>query len=1050
MNKQIAFFLSFLLFCYCLSPLAYAADTSSQTSQTTATPSTSATPSATPAATTKATTPSSSVTSDTYLADQFSDLKNASKDDKKKINALLKMDAIDTASVDSFGLDQQITRAQLAKSVAIILGLRIDKAVATSNFSDVQSDDPTRPYIEALKNSALTYDVADKFNPIGQVTRQELAMLLIKGLGLDEKAKAEMPSKDETVNVTYKSYVTYALKQKIMTNQVGGKFGGNVSVTRKDFALAAYAAMQLHATTAKPAKASIAELKVIGNSKMTVRLNRDVDIDKAVLTVTKEGAVDSDNKPLVFTGGTDWSDDNVTAKLDMDDPFTFGTYTVTLSGVDVANGTIAFTPENERVTKLEIVSATEKLPRSKALVEYSATNQYGEKMKKISASNVSVFVSAQKSIAATVLSGINAISLDLSDIVPNSSITVYLLEKSGYISVTKSFIVGDPPLVKKVDLGDVKSNLKLPIGQLFFRSGEKAYLAFKAYDQYGNRVVDPLYLKVGIGKSFSGVLGNVFRTDGQNDFIDFENDGYPELQLVAYPNLDSDKEVTVTLFYDNQQVFQKVTVKTPKAPTSVTMGPLTNPITEGDTNVSVNLKIVDSSNYELTATERADLLTAGKITIYATGGLVLANPAINSTGSIIVQQVAGAGPAAINIRLNGLGQTVSFPINISAARKPDSIKVDLNSSAPNVLALNGVNTKFSSTGVTTAKAQFIIYDQTGTEYKINRDDYKIQLKLEKISGDTGAISNTSGAVSLTDTSPTALKGVRDISSQGITFNPSKTLSGSYKLSASIVQVDLSGKVLETLSTDSVTVDIKNISNANLTYSVEMSSSGDLFAIARTLFDSGVAATVTDVTYLMSDYSMLTQTAIVKVKDGSSVEAFSITPKAVTSDNPKVIGARGNRIIGLDTGKTNLTVWYDSPLGGVQKLTITKGANVDTIIPSEIKTNGSPATITGDPVALLNGKYIWDSSLLGKLQATTSYGTVNLHQATYLLGIAGVQAFISDLVYADGTTTAQQDTVTINSDFTLTYTKKGGTSNIKQFTIYVVAGTYSKAFVVNLQ
>lgn len=1049
MNKKIALFLSFLLLCYCIAPSAYADDTVSQTSQTTVAPSTSTTPSATPDATTKATTPSSSVTSDTYLADQFGDLKSVSKDDKKKINSLLKMEAIDTASADSFGLDQQITRAQMAKSVAIILGLRLDAINIGSSFSDVKSDEPARRYIEALKKAALTYDVSDNFNPSGQVTRQELAMMLIKGLGLDEKAKAATPSKDGTVDNTYKSYVAYALQQKIMTNLIDGKFGGNVPVTRKAFTLAAYAAMQLHLTTAKPEKASIAELKVIGKNKMTVRLNRDVDIDKAVLTVTKEGAVDSDNEPLVFTGGTDWSDDNMTAKLDMDDTFTFGTYTVTLSGVDVADGIIAFTPDNEQVTKLEIVTATEKLPRSKALVEYKATNQYGEKMT-VSPSNVSVFVTAQKNIAATVLSGISAISLDLSDIVPNSSITVLLLEKSGYISVTKTFTVGDPPQVKKIDLGDVKSNLKLPIGQLLFKAGEKAYLAFKAYDQYGNRVVDSQYLNIGIGKSFTGVLGNVFRTDGQNDFIDFENDGYPELQLVAYSNLDSDKEVTVTLFYDSQQVSQKVTVKTPKAPTTVTMGPLTNPITEGDTNVSVNLKIVDSSNYELTATERADLLTTGKITIYTTGGLVLANPAINSTGSIIIQQVPGAGPAAINVRINGLGQTVSFPINIASARKPDSIKVDLNSSAPNVLALNGISTKFSDTGVITAKTKFIIYDQTGIEYKTNRDDYKVQLKLEKISGDLGAITNTSGAVSLSDATPIVMKGVKDISSNSITFNPSPTLTGSYKLIASIVQVDSKGQVLETLSSDSVTVDVKNISNANLTYTVEMSSSGDLLAIARTLFDSGVAATVTDVTYLMSDYSMLTQTAVIKVKDGSSVEAFSITPKAITTDNPKVIGTRGNKIIGLDSGKANLTVWYESPFGGVQKLTITKGANVDILVPSELKINGGPATITGDPVAKLNGKYIWDSTLMRQLQATTSYGTINLHQATYLLGIAGVQAFISDIVYADGTTTAQQDTITVNPDFTLTYAKVGSTLDIKSFTINVAAGMNSKSFVVNLQ
>lgn len=1054
MYKKLALFLSFLLLCYCIAPLAYADVAATQTT----TPSTSTTPSTTPTTTSTAT-PHSTVTSDTYLADQLTDLKSSSKDDKKKINVLLTIEAIDTASVDSFGANQQITRAQVAKAVAIVLGLRIDSTLTSSSFSDVKSDDLAHLYIEALKNSGLTYDAGDKFLPTGQMSRQELAMLLFKGLGLDEKVKQATPTKDETVDNTYKSYVAYALQQKIMTNQVDGKFGGNVPVTKKEFALTAYAAMQLHLTTAKPAKASIAELKVIGNNKMTVRLNRDVDIDKAVLTVTKEGSVDSDNKPTVFTGGTNWSDDNMIAKLDMDDAFTFGTYQVTLSGVDVSNGTINFSPDNERVTKLEFVTKSDTLPSSKTLVEYKATNQYGEKML-LSASNAIINVAPNKKVTPVLFSGNSIVGLDLKEYKSGDKVTVIIIEKSGS-SVSKEFTVGDPPLVKNIDLGDPKTNLKLPFGQLFFKAGEKAYLDFKAFDQYGNRLIDPQYLNTGMGRTYVGTTGNVnvLRTDSLNEFIDFENDGYPELQLVANPSLDSDKDVLVTLFWEGQKVSQNVTVKTPKMPNTVKIGPLTNLLTVGDTNISINLQVVDSFSYELTALERQDLLTTGKISVYAIGGLVLATPAINSSGAIVVQQVSGTGPASINVRINGRNQTITYPINVLDARKPDSIKVDTLNSASNVLALNGVNSKLLSGGktTTTPKAQFIIYDQTGTktEYKTNRTDYKVQLKLEKISGDTGAILNTSGAAILSDVSPTARKEISEISSKGITFNPSTTLSGSYKLTASIVQLDSAGLIVETLSTDSVTVDVKNISNANLTYSVEMSSTGDLFAVTRSLYDSGMAPTVTDITYLMSDYSMFAQTAVVKVKDGASAEVFSITPKAVTSENSKIIAARGNMVLGLDTGKTNLNVWYDSPFGGVQKLTITKGANVDTLVTTEIKTNGNP-TIKGDvgvspsnAWTKVNGKYIWDSTLMGKLDATTNYGTVKLATATYLLPFAGVQAFISDEVYAAGTTDAQKDTITIDKDYKLTYTKKGSVSNITQFTIYVVTGTYSKSLVVTL-
>ncbi|MZQ83144.1 hypothetical protein GQF01_13600 [Paenibacillus sp. 5J-6] len=1049
MRKELALLLTIMLLCYCFTPFVSAEETAApKTPSTTTAPKPSTKPAAKPAAKPTAT---PTVTVDTYLADQLSDLKSLSKDDKKKINVLLKMDAIEKSSADTFGVEDAINRAQLAKTATLVLGLTIENMVTGSSFTDVSTNDVSSHYVEALKKANLTYDAVDsKFNPTGNVTRQELAMLLIKGLGLDEKAKAAAPSKDETVDANYKSYVTYALQQKLMTNQADGKFGGTVTVTRKTLALASYAALQLHLTTAKPAKASIAEVKVIGKTKMIVRLNRDVDANKAVLTVTKDGLLDSDGEPLPLTGGVDWSEDNTTATMNMDDKFVFGSYQVVLSDVDVAKGTMTFMPETERVTKVEFVTNTEKLPKSKVLIEYKATNQFGEKME-LSASNVNVIVSASatKNVVPTIYSSINAIGMDLSNVLYNSSITVVILEKSGYISVSKTFPVGDPPQVKKIDLGDAKNNIKLPSGQLLFRSGEKAYLAFKAYDQYENRVVDPLYLNIGIQRMFTGGLGNVFKSEGQNDFVDFENDGYPDLQLVAYPGLNSDKEVTITLFYDGKQVSQTVLVRTPKSPSAITIGPLAKPMTEGDTNVSINLKIVDSSNYELTPAERASLLSSGKISLFATGGITLGNPAIDANGAIIVQQVTGPGPATINIRQNGTNQVVTLQTNIETGRKPDKIIVDANGSAANVLALNGL-----ANGVTTAKAQFIIYDQFGIEYKTKRDDYKVQLKLEKISGDTGSVvSVTYGSkkeVWLSDANLVALKDLGDVDITSLTFNPSPTLSGSYKLTATIVHVEATtGQILEALSSDSVTVDVKNIANANLTYSVEMSASGDLFAIGRALLDTGAAPTVTDITYLLADYSMLTQTAVVKVKDGSSVEAFSITPKAVTSDNPKVIGTRGNRVIGLDTGRTNLTVWYDSPLGGLQKLTITKGSNVDILVPTEIKTNGGPATFTGDPAAILNGKYIWDSSLMGKLQATTGYGTINLHQATYLLGVTGVQAFISDIEYTT-LDTSKQDQIVVNPDFTLTYTKKGGTRTIKQFAIYVVAGTYSKSFVVKLE
>lgn len=1054
MNKKIAIFLSFLLFCYCLAPLAYADDTASQTSQTTVPPSTSTTPSATPVATTKATTPSSSVTSDTYLADQFGDLKSVSKDDKKKINSLLKMEAIDTASADSFGLDQEITRAQLAKTVAIVLGLRIDTMVKTSSFTDINWDDPARIYIEALKNSALTYDVTDKFNPSGHVNHQELAMLLIKGLGLEEKAKDETPSKDETVDSTYKSYVAYALKQKIMTNQVDGKFGGNVSVTRKAFVLATYAAMQLHSTTAKPAKASIAEVKLTGTGKISVRLNRDVDIDKAILNITKYGS------DTAMPSSTEWADDNRNATLETD-MLTYGKYTVELSGLDAGSmdkSKIEFISEVGKIQNLEIVTSTEKLTKSKVRIEFKATNQYGED-EILSASDLNIMIGAQNR-KVDFYPGENAFTIDLSKELMDSKVMVSLLEKRSFKTASKTFIVGDIPIVSKIEIGE----LKIPGGQLIFKAGVRAYLKFKAYDQHGYLIVDSEILNMGIHKSFTAT-GNVFIQTGGNDFVDFDNDGFPEMQLEASTDLDGDKEVIVNLFSAGEQVSTTINVTALKTPATVVIKPLAEPAAEGDGEKLFGLVIKDSTGYEFTTSEIVEAETTGRISVYATGGIVLEadtqtsgsrQVAIRSTdGQIRVKEVKAAGPATINVRINARNETITLPINIEKPRKPNAIKLDAESSV-SVTLFNGVK----------PSTIFRIYDQYDIEYSTNQLDYKVEMKLEKISGDKGAIASTSGAVTLSDTVPILLREVNQIAGKGITVTPHATLKGSYRLTASLVQVDTSLQTLETVDSLSVSLNVVDIKKADLVYFLDM---GDgLNAAGKLFYDWGNTKSVTDATYLFTNpsYNIPGKDVIVGVRDSSGYKV-SYTPKVkwLAVSDPTIIAFNKDtekpRFIGINEGKTTLKVFFDTPLGQ-KELSMEYPIAADPMDVTELKINNkSPKTVPKTKKdntlvpADLNGLFVWNTLLMGQIQVGTNYGSfVNQNtqdQITPVNNILQATMWISDIVYTE-TDTKKQDKISIGSDFKVTYTRVGSSeaNNIKQFTINFVSQDQYKTFIVELE
>lgn len=183
-------------------------------------------------------------------ADDFSDLKNISADTKAKLDSLIREGVFSGISDTQFGLQDKMDRAQFAKVAAIIFKLPVDQTLTKASFSDVSPSHWAFPYVEALKKAGLTdgYDASGKtYHPSGQVSRQELATFLIRGLGLDAAAKSAKPVADSTVSDWAKGYVSLALEKKLMTNLPSGTFGGGEPATREMLALASYEAKALFA-----------------------------------------------------------------------------------------------------------------------------------------------------------------------------------------------------------------------------------------------------------------------------------------------------------------------------------------------------------------------------------------------------------------------------------------------------------------------------------------------------------------------------------------------------------------------------------------------------------------------------------------------------------------------------------------------------------------------------------------------------------------------------------------------------------------------------------
>ncbi|WP_144028677.1 S-layer homology domain-containing protein, partial [Paenibacillus ferrarius] len=274
----------------------------------------------------------------------FTDLKDLDAATKAKFDAMISAGIFDGTSDTTFGLKEEMNRAQFAKVAALIMGVEINKDLKTSSFSDVKSDDAANgyalPYIEALKTAGVTDGYAEgQYNPAGKVTKEQLATFLVRVLGKDADAKAKTGN-DSTVTDWAQGYVALALELKLLPAGDGGKFNGQANATRDLLLTGAYEAKQQYVS---PGKVSVTEAKATGAQKVTVTFNKPVDTDKAKIAL-KKGTSD-----VVTT--TKFADDKKSAVLTLTDvKISNGEYTVNVTGLDAANTdktTASFTGQDE-------------------------------------------------------------------------------------------------------------------------------------------------------------------------------------------------------------------------------------------------------------------------------------------------------------------------------------------------------------------------------------------------------------------------------------------------------------------------------------------------------------------------------------------------------------------------------------------------------------------------------------------------------------------------------------------------------------------------------
>lgn len=929
----------------------------------------------------------------------------------------------------SAGLDQEMTRAQAARIIALLKGLEgigdPDTRVVTEKpFPDVDLGKWYTEEVDAVKEDGSFKGNADgTFNPNGNLSVQELAVAVAAALGFD--AAAADPVEIEGAASWAGSSIKF-----LEDNGYVVPTNYTEPATRGQLVEATYVANNI-LNPVVPDKIGVAKAEATGAKKITVTLNGPVDKSKAEIAVKRDNstaAVDS----------TDWSDDGKVVTITLTSKIIAATYTVTLSGIDnldTEKATASFVGQVEKITSVEITTASDTLPDDDDVrVDFEAKNQYGE-VSSLVASNFTITTGG--SAPFTNVSGEQAILIDLDGKGKGAKVPLTVIHTDSGAQANKIFTVGEDAIVSKVEVGDLVDNENKVIESI--QAGKVAYLDFKAYDQYGIRVSKLAQLNGPTGVTVVIPDNNLVKGDDPSDltstnsFVTNVVGDYADDLAISAINGATAKEITLSFFANGtgQSVQKVVRVSTPKVPASVEFGDFTSTLAVGDTNVKVPLIVKDAAGETLSGQDIAD--NADKFTVYAIGGVVTVENAATSIvstgthkGKLNITSVDMKGNGSIVIQLtNNPAAKATLNVSVVEQRAADRIAV-ATKAADKLLVIDGV-------GAATSGLKLKTFDQYNGDWKnATLNTSYVTLKVEKVSGaDADAavldIGNVVGATTIADGDAAVSVTPSALFDKELIWRAQAGKSGTIRLTATFFDGKGTATATDDVELNKVTstVTVYDGKSANLTYDVVLDGATDSTLYAAAKFNAGWNTP--------ANAGKLSKSVKVSAKEGSATVALPSVIQSVTSSNPSVVDAvYSGGTVGLAKGEATLNVLFYTP-NGVSSSTVNVKVSEDRPAVQSISVaEASAAGNTGTANA---------SGYTGTIKVKDQYGT-EFNQPDFVTGgtyanLLNVKFFISNVKH---TSASSDDSVTINADTgDITYTNVGDAAyDVASFTINIIA------------
>ncbi|MBM7566652.1 S-layer homology domain-containing protein [Paenibacillus sacheonensis] len=156
---------------------------------------------------------------------------------KDAIQKLLEAGIINGLGDGKFDPTGQLTRAQFAIIIAKALGLKVEGASESSTFKDVP--DWASDYVGALFKAGIVTGLStDTFGSDMPLTREQAAAIMVRALGKQPDASNEsLPFKDaDSISGWAKGYVAAALKLGLIKGNADGTFNPKGDATREQAA----------------------------------------------------------------------------------------------------------------------------------------------------------------------------------------------------------------------------------------------------------------------------------------------------------------------------------------------------------------------------------------------------------------------------------------------------------------------------------------------------------------------------------------------------------------------------------------------------------------------------------------------------------------------------------------------------------------------------------------------------------------------------------------------------------------------------------------------